>query len=131
MNLVKLKEELTNDPLPRGYSGMTDLEAADSLNVVNRTLNKATMTASEVANAIDKAEFAGLSNADELLIWNVLHLVELNPFGIEADLFVDAFGIGSATIANLQVARVTPVSRATELGLGRVREGEVAMARAS
>lgn len=36
MNYRKLKDELVNDPLARGYSGMTDQEAADSLNTPDR-----------------------------------------------------------------------------------------------
>ena len=37
-DLVALKIELDADPLVRGYSGMTDQQAADSLNTVNRSI---------------------------------------------------------------------------------------------
>lgn len=36
MNIAALTSELTNDPLARGYSGMTNQQAADSLNATNR-----------------------------------------------------------------------------------------------
>lgn len=36
MSLQVLKDELTADPLGRGYSGMTDAEAADDLNTAYR-----------------------------------------------------------------------------------------------
>ncbi len=37
MSLQDLKDELTLDPLARNYAGMSDVEAADSLNAPNRT----------------------------------------------------------------------------------------------
>lgn len=113
-----LSDELTNDPLVRGYSGMTDQEAADDFNTAYRSRNRATMTASEVANAIDSTEFTALSAGDTQEIWNWLHLGELNPFGIEATRFIAIFGGGSATITSLQADRVESISRAQELGLG-------------
>ena len=61
MKIEKLRTELNDDILGRGYSGMTDEAAANSLNdTIDRSLNRATMTASEVFNAVDAAEFAGL-----------------------------------------------------------------------
>lgn len=114
-----LQEEITNDPLARGYSGFTDQQLVDSLNTVNRTRNRATMTASEVANQIDVAEFNALLAADKQEIWDVVHIVGgLNPFGVEATIFQNVFGGGSATIANLQAARVENISRGVEIGAG-------------
>ena len=124
-----LKTELSTDPLTRGYSGMDDVEAAADLNTTYRTRNRITMTGSEVINAIDKTEFNSKTDAEKRQVWDILHLGDVNPFGIEADLFVDVFGSNSTTIANLQNARKQAVSRAEELSLPSVKAGQVQMAR--
>ncbi len=130
MNIADLKAELTDDPLGRGYSGMSDAEAATSLNTVNLFRDRTTMTGSEVFNAFDAAEWSRLSNADTQQVWNVLHLGVLDPFGLEATVLIGAFGSGSLTIVALANARKEPISRATKLRLGRVRVGDVQRARA-
>jgi hypothetical protein len=128
---LALRHELDDDPLGRGYAGMTDKEAAEDLNITYRTLNKDTMTGSEVLNAIVITEFNALSAEDQRTIWDVLHISgDLNPFGLEATIFIAAFGGGSTTIANLASARVYYASRGEELGLSVVDEGDVNKARA-
>lgn len=117
---MSLRDELLTDPLVRGYSTMSDEEAAADLNSIypapdTLTRNRASMTASEIANAMDIPEFTALSATDRQEIWNWLHLGELNPFGIEATRFVAIFGGGSNTITALQAARVEMISRAEEL----------------
>ena len=129
MNLDVLLDELTTDSLGRGYSGMTDAEAAADLNVVYRTRPKDRLEPTVVLNAIDKAEFLALGDADQARVWNVLHLPSINPFGIEADLFVGVFGAGSDTITALQAIRQEAVSRGVELGLGKVAVGHAEEAR--
>ena len=127
MNYQVLKDEITNDPLARGYSGMTDQQIVDSLNTEDRERNKTSLTGSEVMNAIDKAEFQALPAADEATVWNILHLGTINPFGVEKDIMVDLFGAGSDTIAALALIRVEAISRGVELVLGVVNEGDVIM----
>lgn len=129
MNIDILKTEITTDPLTRGYSGMSDLATALDLNTVYRTTDKTSMTGTEVFNAIDKAEFNALTATNKKLIWDIIHLGEINPFGLESDLFVDIFGGGSTTITDLQALRKNNVSRGVELGIGNVREGNVQEAR--
>ncbi len=129
MNYQKLKIEITTDPLVRGYSAMSDSEIAVDINTVYRTVDKATMTGSEVLNAIDKGEFNTLSITNKQLLWDILHIGNINPFGIEATLFIDIFGGASATIISLQALRKNNVSRAMELGIGKVREGHIILAR--
>lgn len=124
-----LKTELTTDPLGRGYSGMSDEAAADDLNTSYRERNRDTMPSHEVFNAIDKTELNALLATVQQQIWDVLHLGTVNPFGLEADLFVDAFGGGSATITALAAARKESITRATELGLPHIRPGMVEEAR--
>lgn len=115
-----LKAELANDPLGKGYSGMTDDQVVVALNVADRE-NPATWSGSKVLNVIVKPEYDALTAANKALIWDVLHLGELNPYGIEAALFVAAFGPDSATIKALAALRnAERITRAQELGLGDV-----------
>lgn len=129
-NFTNLKAELDSDPLARGYAGMTDAEVAASLNTPDRSRGRATMSGSEILNEVDPTEWAAKTDAQKQLVWDICHLGNVNPFGIEANLMVDVFGGGSATITALAAARVETITRAQELGLGVVREGTVQQARA-
>lgn len=122
-----IKTEIDTDPLARGYSGMSDQEIADDMNTAYRERNRTSMTASEVYNLIDQTDWAGVVDpADRQEIWDILHLGDnINPFGREAARFLAIFGGGSATIAALNAARKELISRATELGLSRVKVGHV------
>ncbi len=126
--MADLKTELTDDTLGRGYAGMSDQAAADDLNTAYRSRDRQTMTASEVANAIDLTELTALSAEADAEVWRWLSLGTLNPFGVEATRFTAIFGAGN-TIAALQAARVEAITRAQELGLGTVKPGHVEEAR--
>jgi hypothetical protein len=71
MDYQALNTELTTDPLTRGYSGMTDQQAADDLNTVYRTRDRGSMLGDEIFAATDNAEFVGLSDHKQQL-WNPL-----------------------------------------------------------
>lgn len=130
MDYIILKEELDTDPHGRGYSSMTDEEAAADLNTAYRERDRLSMTASEVLNAADQDEYNALSDAAREAFWRILHMgSELNPFGMEANIMVAIFGVGSDTIAALQVLRKENISRGVELGLGHIRIGHVIHAR--
>ena len=124
-----LKTELTDDSLGRGYSGMNDVAAAADLNTVYRTSNKSSLTGSEVINAVDKTEFNALTDIQKQMVWDIVHLGTVNPFGLEADLMTDIFGGGSTTISALVALRINNISRAVELGAGSVKAGHVQEAR--
>ena len=131
MDIQKLKTELavpTGHPVTGPYD-VDDAIAAGQLNAVNCTKNKASMTGSEIINALDKTEYLALSDADKDRVWQVCHLGTVNPFGVEADIFIAIFGGGSASVAALAAARKDDVSRAVELGLGFVYPGHVENAR--
>lgn len=132
MNLKQLqilKAEITDDPLSRGYSGMNNHEIASDLNTQYRERNLNLITATEIFNAINKSEFNALPDSQKQIIWNILHMGEVNPFGLEKDIFVDIFGAGSETITSLAGIRKVPQSRAAELGLSEVSAGYVADAK--
>lgn len=127
----RLKDEITGDPLGRSYSGMDDLTLTNSLNDpgTGLTQDKSSMSASEVYNQIDSGEWLTLTDPQRQEIWNILHLGDVNPFGLEADRFLAIFGAGS-TITALNAARTTPISRGTEIGVGFISLGAVIAARA-
>lgn len=126
MNYAVLKAEITDDPLGRGYVGMADQQIAESLNTVNRDQNKARMSGSEILNSVASADWVTRTDDQKQVIWDIVHLGTVNPFGVEATLMIEAFtGSTGATITALQSARKTLVSRAAELGLGKVRTGHV------
>jgi hypothetical protein len=65
-----LRTELSDDPLTRGYASMTDEEAAIDLNTTYRERNKTSMTGSEVLNAVDATNWAGLTDAQKQVVWD-------------------------------------------------------------
>lgn len=126
-----LRDELINDPLGRGYSTMSDEEAADDLNslATGRTRNRTSMTSSEVFNSIVVSELIALTDGDRATVMSIMGFGAINPFGREADVFISIFGGGSDTITALAAARVDAISRAVELDLGKVKAGNVEEAR--
>ena len=129
-NYFTLWNEINVDPINRGYSGMSNASVAGNMNIANRTVNKNLMTSTEVFNAVKASEFNALSAASSQRIWDVLHLNNINPFGLEATIFTNVFGVGSSTIASLSALRVQNISRGNEIGLGFIAEGQVFKAKA-
>jgi len=129
--IAQLKYELDNDPLVVGYSGMTNLEATDSLNDSAISVDKSSVSTKDVLDIIDSVALLALTGDAATRVWGILAMDNVDPFGIAADIFVDAFGVGSATIIALSALRVENISRAKQLGYpGIVKEGHVEMARA-
>lgn len=127
--MEKLATELADDPTGQGFVGMTDREVRISLRTRNRPRNRSSMTGSEVLQAIDQTEYNGKTDAERIRIWRVLHLGELNPFGIEADVLLQIFGAGSDTIQALAAARVELISWLEESGFGPLALSDIAKAR--
>jgi len=130
MDYAVLKAELTNDPLVLGYSGKTDQQAADLLNAVNRTLDVETLPTSDIFEAIVLADYAALTAAQKTTLQIILSLgtVKVKGTNTRAAL-LSIFGAGTATRTALAALQVTPVSRASELGIGFMLPGYVASAR--
>ena len=123
---VILADELTNDPLSRGYAGMTNEEVVNSLrNVFDRSRIRARMDSSEVFQAVDITEFNTLTDTQQRNVMAILSFGSVNPDGREKDYFVNVFGAGSDTITALNTARVESINRATELGIPNVYIGDV------
>ncbi len=130
MDIAALAAEIASGHPGTGAYDADDETAAAQLNAVNRTMNKATMTGSEVFNSVNAGQWSGLTDADKQIVWDIVHLGTINPFGVEQTMMVGVFGAGSATITALAAARVTSVSRAVEIDLGLVKIGHVSQARA-
>jgi hypothetical protein len=130
MDYVVLKDELDTDPLVRGYSGMSDQQAANDLNSAYVSVNRDTMTNAEVLENIDPDEFALLTAVEVSMVNAVLSPDSVDPFGNAQAILLKVFTAGSNTINALAAARVATISRAEDLGLPRVNAGHVAYARA-
>jgi len=125
-----LASELTNDPINRGYAGMSNAQVVDSLrNLKDRTRIRARMDSSEVFQAIDIAEFTAKTDRQQANIMAILGFGSVNPQGKEAAYFQSVFGGGSVTITALIAARQESISRSVELGIPNVYEPDVAAVR--
>jgi hypothetical protein len=138
--ITDLKVELDGDPLTLGYA--TIISAGGTEEFINNALanklnalesleeNITSLTPSQILNATDKVELLALTGDPANRVWGVLGMNDINPFGIEADIFIDAFGGGSATLTALAILRKKTISRATQLLFQAVKTGHVQMARA-
>ena len=130
---MSLKDEITNDPLTRGYAGMTDAQVADSLtNTIDRVVTKQFISGSEIFNATDDTEYSALTDAQKSA-WDALCAIDQidTVSGVAKAREAELFGGGTTTRTNLLAIRNETVSRAQELGLGNVNEGDVRQARAN
>jgi len=130
MDYAILSSELSSDPLARGYSGMTDQEAADDLNTKYRTATRTAVFGSEILNATDDTEFSALTDAekDRWLALCAVDYVNVSS-GVAKSLEADIFGPGTTTRTNLIALKTESISRALELGLNGVLSGDVQYAR--
>lgn len=117
--MTGIRDELLNDPLARGYAGMTDQQAADDLNTSYRTRNRTSMSGDEIFQAIEsQVVWDGLTADQRLEFLSLCGRDILDPFGTaNVNLVISIFGGGSTTITNLNTARVESITRAEELGL--------------
>ena len=131
MDFYVLYTELTTDPLGRGYAAMDEQEQAVDLNTVYRTLTRDTLSSAEIYERIDVAEFQGKSPEQKVYVRDILGLGEGIAVGLNSKartVLLAIFGAGSATIAALAAALEVAVSRAVELGLGRVYPRDITTA---
>ena len=129
MNLTILKAEITNDPAGLGYSGKTDDQICALINAKTRSKHVELLTPSQILNAVVYSEWTAKTATQQQVIWNLLGMGSINPWGVEASIFTTVFGAGSATITALAALRVQVISRAEELGLETVYVGHLIDAR--
>ena len=127
---MSLIDEITNDPLTRGYAGMTDLDIAQSLNAADREVNRTSISGSELLGLADSTEYSNLTDIQRDNWLALCGVDSINPSGSAVQLVVSIWAGNPLTVAALQSARVELISRAQELGLGLINEGDVNHARA-
>lgn len=119
MTKALLQSEIVNDPLSRGYSGMTPEEIHTSLHTKNRN-NWVPVSSSQVFEALDPSEFRALTNAGEARTDRILGLgndIQTAPGSNARVELISIFGSTSVTISNLAVVANQQISRAEELGI--------------
>lgn len=116
-----LEDELVNDPLGRGYVGMTDQQIADDGHTKYRTRNRTSMSGREVAAEVVASEYNALTSEKKAQFLALIASNDLDPFGLPVDVIKDIYGAGSVTVSNLSAARVETISRWDEIGAGNVK----------
>jgi hypothetical protein len=124
-----LCDEVTNDPLARGYATMTNAEVVADLYTVYRTRPRTSMTGQEVWETTAYSDFSGKSDGEKAQWLALTANATLDPYGNSVELAKSIFGAGSETITALANARIESISRVEELGLGVVKEGFVGACR--
>lgn len=144
MDYALLKGELTNDPLAVGYATMTDAEAANALNTPSRTIVVetyanaktvlSTLGAAAGAAFLDALEAAAATNS--AVKWAMSFITSeagINVGDAETrSMLVQLASSGvldSGSVSIVKALAERQVSRAVELGLGEVTEGDVQFAR--
>ncbi len=132
--MVGLRDEVINDPLGRGYVGMSDQQVLDDGFILYRTDPREIMSAGEIMESIDGAEFTALTDPMKTRVDRVLGLgaeIIIGPGNAHNAVqeLLTAFGAGSTTISNLSTRRDVSISRWAELGLGNVKVGHITIAR--
>lgn len=132
MNFNILKAELL---LP-AYTGMTDVQAADSLNVKNVATERAIVQGYEVVNCIEPAAMTALVSISLQQLTCItsasggVDIKNVNVRNILKSIF-PALPANTATRAALAALQNGPlISRAAQLDLSEIMPGHVAQARA-
>lgn len=134
-----LATELSTDPLGRGYSGMTDQQAADDLNTAYRDSPLDSISGDQAFSVTDNGEFTALTDLKKQLWLSFCSRASIDPFGSANVAFVQwVFGGGATTVASLNTLRsnANGRTRAEELNAqdssvpAKVGAGDVAQARA-
>jgi len=145
-----LSDELTNDPLARGYAGMTDEEATTDLNTEYRDVNYPILIDAVNYAIRENGKWTQYREASELqtvsgtydnqsmrefmdMFTGFTSLPEIDMQGVYMDGLIDDMvtegSMGAGVAAALKAFGVQTVSRGVELGLGRIRVGDVEYAR--
>lgn len=142
-DMEALKTELENDPLGRGYSGMTAAEVRDSLRAQNITVTKPTMatgrtimdglgvqTGGEVLAALESA-----AGSDPGVKWALEYIkrdgVDLGNSTTRTQLdALESNGVLQSGQADaIKALAETQISRAQQLGLGQIKGAHITRAR--
>lgn len=127
-----LSDEVVNDPLARGYAGMTAHQVADSLNTKNRSRERNIIQSYEIIEATVAAEYSALTAAEKERYKVLTGAGQINVKGANTRAaFLAMFAGGTTTRTNLAALQNELISRAEELALPLIRPGDVVEARGS
>lgn len=119
-----IRDELdSNIPL---YGAMTNAQVAAELNAVDKVQNRSQISGAELFGYTDETEYAALTDAQKTQ-WLALCAIDNVTTGA-VPLVKSLFPQGTTTWAN--IVKTETVSRASQIGAGKVKEGYVAVARA-
>lgn len=127
--LAILKEELTADPLQRGYAAMGDDDAALSINRSDRTIDREQLSSGVLVSCLDKAEFTALSNADKAYLNLFITASDVPMTKDVRQALRGMFPADSKTRQNINQSTRRIGSRAEELGLSGVTPSTIADAK--
>lgn len=130
MDYAVLADEISTDPLTRGYSGMTDAQIAADINTEYRTCTRPFVFGHEIFNVTDDTEYGALTDAQKSS-WDALcAIAEIETTsGVAKSREAELFGAGTTTRSNLSALRSPACSRGVELGLGNVETDDVTYAK--
>lgn len=130
MNLADLKSEIENDPLDRGYAGMSDVEVADSLNERTREADADALHGGDLVAALDQAEWEQLGSGQKQYLQLIVSAGSSPLTAAIRNSLREMFPTQSQTRRNLLRLMRQEASRGMELGLGRnITPSDVANAR--
>jgi len=129
-DLEKLKDEIANDPLGRGYSGMSDQAVADDLNTAYRTREVSSFSGDFMFSRTDPVEFSDLTEHKQILWLSFCSRTSVDPWAENNEEFVKwLFGNIAQTVMNLGEDRTENITRARELGYNEITPEWVARCR--
>ena len=136
--LAALKSELESDPQTLGYAAANAGVEADAiadhalLTTANRTIDRETMSGSEIFEAITASDWASRDVAQKDDIKFVLSLgdnIQIAAGTKARAILAAALSGATDSVNNLSTISQRTVTRAEELGLGRVTIGDIQNAR--
>lgn len=120
VDFIALKAEITNDPLTLGYAAHVtagrDIQVANLLNMLGRTVDRVTVSAQEIVQAIVPSEYTSLVavERDRLAFMLLAGQLSVKNTNVRAA-FLLIFGAGTASRAALGALQTRNGSRAEEL----------------
>jgi len=132
MNYLLLWNEISTDPAGLGYVGKTDAQVAALLNGLTQTVARTAITGNELLEHTVLAELQALTAAGREAYWGLTGLgsIDIAAGSNGRVILLALFGAGTTIRAQLTAFVQTGIvtSRAAILGLGDVRESDVAKA---
>lgn len=115
--IATLADEITQDPLARGYATMADDAVATDLADKYRLVWRDTVPGQELLESIDDSDWVNITESERDLVLNILAIGDLDPQGFARRRMLQVFGAGSATISAMATIARTEISRWAELAV--------------